>query len=936
MDPYFFRIFFFYLFSPACTSLRSGWPETKGGFRKKKYLHLDKYLLIKCFQIKRLILSLLSVLCIALLGFVSLVQGAELETSAKLSTDQAADVNSSASMSLSTTLIHYDLPGQALASALVEFALQSGVTIATDRKVLAGYRSTPLIGPYPLEKALERLFSQTALRCRFVTSLNAYIVEPKAGGLSVQKEVGFTGASPTAESSESLEEIFVRGVRYPFRYTTASSSQVHGGLSTFDVSRFVNVIPRELIEDQQPQDLADLLRNTSGVTPADGAADTNDDFYIRGFRRNATYVDGFRLDEAVGVKLLPINIERVEILKGPSTLLYGQAEPGGVVNVVRKKPMYDGLYQVSAGYGNEGQKELNLDVTGGLSPQSKSKNTLGGAYRVIYANHRRDLFRDSMDLKRELVSPSLSWRFSENTIAHLGYDYQRSQQTRDQGTIVLTPDANGINLVAVDQPPSQARPDFESRSHMLHGEIIQYVSPLWRLKGKFVSHREDRMGVRGRRDTLLQGNVLIEPEDIDPADSFVIVGGIVVPIPVGTDIGGDQLFSVATIRSLYDEDTELDANQVHIDLQGSFSFWGSEHHVLLGGAWQQQDTLETTTLEERRDLRSLSLGEGGNTNIFDLVEAVFNSNNERGDLTRRAQRLRYDDYGLFAQNSVEFNPHWVASMGVRYTVTEGRRFNIQTGEASDLERFSELSTDLGLVYRAFDEASFYLNYSEAMQANYQIDDTGTNIEKPELSDQWELGTKAQLLDGRLSATAAVFNIRKQNVVNIDFDEGLRVARFDGELETQGLDVDLSYQANSFIDVVAAFSHVDAEVLEGENRGNTPALVAERTASMFANIRLPQSAWGVGFLKGSGELSFNAGAYHVGRRPGDEENSFFLDAYTTVDFGISYRAKLFSHNYKASLTAKNIFDKEYLSAVEGGIRANQGAGRSALFSLSVSI
>jgi iron complex outermembrane recepter protein len=122
------------------------------------------------------------------------------------------------------------------------------------------------------------------------------------------------------------------------------------------------VLPQTLIQDQQPADLGDLLKYASGITPGDGVSDSNDDVFIRGFQRHAIYVDGFRLSDSTGVKMLPANTERVEILKGPSTLLYGQAEPGGIINVVRKKPQNSTFIHADLGVGSLGRRYASMDI----------------------------------------------------------------------------------------------------------------------------------------------------------------------------------------------------------------------------------------------------------------------------------------------------------------------------------------------------------------------------------------------------------------------------------------------------------------------------------------------------------------------------------------------------------------------------------------------
>ncbi|MEJ2417967.1 MAG: TonB-dependent receptor plug domain-containing protein [Exilibacterium sp.] len=212
------------------------------------------------------------------------------------------------------------MPAQNLADSLLEFALQSGITVIVDDKLIKNYRSSPVIGVYDLERAAENLLANTPLSVRSRVNSKTMVIMPKAP--ATRDEVAST-IDQEASADKLIEEILVKGVSYPFQCNTITSSQLHSGISTFDSARFLSVLPEQLAVDQQSLEVTDLLRNSSSITPADGLADSNDDFYIRGFPRHALYVDGFRFDNTTGTKIPTALIERVEILKGPSTLSVG-------------------------------------------------------------------------------------------------------------------------------------------------------------------------------------------------------------------------------------------------------------------------------------------------------------------------------------------------------------------------------------------------------------------------------------------------------------------------------------------------------------------------------------------------------------------------------------------------------------------------------------
>lgn len=161
----------------------------------------------------------------------------------------------------------------------------------------------------------------------------------------------------------------------------------------------------------------DAIKYASGITSSDGLNDSNDDFYIRGFKRNSIYLDGFRLGDSIGSKMLPANIERVEIIKGPSTLLYGQAEPGGVVNFVRKRAENNSFGDVELGVGSFGKQFIEMDVN---NPVQFSEQL---DYRLILSAEHKDLESEIEDIERQLVSASATYHLTVNTELCIGKQY---------------------------------------------------------------------------------------------------------------------------------------------------------------------------------------------------------------------------------------------------------------------------------------------------------------------------------------------------------------------------------------------------------------------------------------------------------------------------------------------------------------------------------
>lgn len=798
----------------------------------------------------------------------------------------------------------FDLPEQALQTSLIEFALQADITIVVDNQLLDGLRAQSVTGARTIEDGLRQLLGTAPLSFHYYPE---------------QRQVVVTSGSPASPAAEAIvEELVITGLRYPFRYNTITNTQEQGNIPYYDSSRFLNVIGSNLLADQQAADLNDVLKFTSAITPGDGLTDSNDDIFIRGFQRHAIYVDGFRLGDSTGVKLLPANIERIEILKGPSTLHYGQAEPGGIVNVVRKKPQNNEFANLEIGGGNLGREYANLDLNG-QAPFTEDINL-----RLVMADDGQEDAGEIHDLHKQLVAPSATWNISSNTSLNLGYEYQRSELTWDSDQEIFRPYEDIFPGVNLKDASKHARPDFTTDFNLFNAELSHYFDSDWHLDAKYFWHREERLGIRTSSEAMLHTDTLIDYSELGP-DYLLLLPGSEMALPIIMHTATpDQLYSIGKIRSIYDEAATETGNAALINLEGDIQWGNTTHHVMLGGDWHRQDLYKKYTIETRDLFHGQRWSEEEfSEQLADIANIIFDPKQPLGDLKNRDLGLIYDDYGSYFQDNIQLNKRWMASLGARYTITRGDFTDFESDTTSALKTYKRFSTQLGLVYEATDNHSIYLNYSQALRANYQIDELGSQPADPELSDQWELGLKSHLLDGRLVTTVALFDIDKTHVIESQRFNIANTFSSGREQRVRGLDLDLTLQASSKLNVIGALSLLEPSIESGINAGKRPALVAEQTASLFLNYAF------------TSRLRLSTGASYVGERFGDNAEQFVLPAYTTVDASLAYEAQLFSKPVRLQLSAKNLLDEHYYTAILGGVRINQAEGRTLVASMKVS-
>lgn len=815
----------------------------------------------------------------------------------------------------SNRIVSFDLPAQSLQSGLVEFALQAGISIVVDNEVIKGHYASPLAGPHSLERGLSSLLAGTSLGYSYQTTTGTYVIHKK---VVVAKPTQDTLPVEPAQP-DLIEELVITGTSLPFRYHTVANSQIDGGIAYFDSSRFINILPQQLFKDQRPGELIDVLKYASGITPGDGLADTNDDVFIRGFQRHAIYLDGLRLSDGLGVKLSPANIEQVEILKGPSTLLYGQAEPGGIINVVRKAPKDESFFRMGVGAGSFGQRSVDGDFNVADALVDKVNTRL-----VLSLNEQAEA-GEINNIHRELIAPSASWQLSNNTRIDLGYEYQFSRQEALRDFTVLNP-SGPFPGATMEQLTAQKRPEFSSEFNLYHAQLNHYFSDQWRFSAKYFLAQEDRLGIRTSGKILTTTDVLLDREEFGNDFYVLTMGGqLAVPLIFHPQTQ-DMYFSLGNIRSLFDEEGEEFINNARFALDGTFDTGLFTHHINLGADWYRQDIYKKYLIEKRsllpgRTWAPYELDQA----FFEIIDALMSPTQMRG-ITSQEQRLLYDDLGFFIQDNIALGEKWNLTFGTRYSNIQGDYTDISKSEFTQLQTHNRFSSQLGLVFKPNENHSVFINYSESLRANYHIYDIGSLAVAPELSNQFEVGLKSQLLNGRLLSSIALFDIDKNNIVDLKIIEGYRTSLQAHQQNTRGLDMDVTLQVSPDLNIMGALSLIDPQIMSGENQGKVPDMAAKKTASLFAHYRLMDNLELSGGFSYIGErITYGMGTGLDGE--GSNSEYFILNAYTTVDLGLIYHFDAFGSANQFQLLVTNLFDEYYYTSILGGTRFNPAEGRS---------
>jgi iron complex outermembrane receptor protein len=624
-----------------------------------------------------------------------------------------------------------------------------------------------------------------------------------------------------------------------------------------EVPQSVFVIPREILEDQQVTSLDEALRNVSGVTSST-VEGSGFRFSIRGFDRANILRDGFNVSASDGFGrsgFQPLsetaNLEQIEVLRGPASLLYGEINPGGIINLVTKRPLEEPFYEAELQLGSRGLFRPRIDLSGPLSPDGEFLYRLNALYQT------EDSFRDlDQDVERVFVAPVVTWQIDDRTDFTVELEYLHDERPYDTGTLAF---GDGIIDIPRDRIANEPG-DSRSRETLLTGYTFNHeLNDSWQI----------RNGFRYTRTT-------------DDAS---------VAIPVFFDESTGNLLRAAASVDNFRESFALQTNVV-----GEFNTGAIEHTLLAGVDFSQNNA---------------NLFTGGNItsplplNIFD---PVYNASprDESQQIPLVDEYIQTRRVGIYVQDQVEFTDNLILVAGLRYDAVD-QDYEIavarSTDQAGDFSQNPDaLTPRVGLIYQPIPDLSLYASYSRSFTPNTSLTADGEFIEAEE-GEGFEVGFKAELLGDRLFANLAFFDITLQNVASPDpnFPDISNVFVATGEQRSRGFELDLVGEPLPGWNLIASYSLTDAEVTEDNVTpvGNRLVGIPRHSANLWTTYTIQQ-----GSLEG---LGLGIGFNYVSDRSGDLANSFELDSYFLTNAAIFYRRD----NWQAALNFNNIFDVDYV-------------------------
>ncbi|WP_324675753.1 TonB-dependent receptor [Hymenobacter sp. GOD-10R] len=704
-------------------------------------------------------------------------------------------------------------------------------------------------------------------------------------------------------SSNALQEVEVLGRKETTYKSDYSFVGTRTATALIDVPQSISTVTKELMDDRQVFRLTDVVKNVAGVTQYSHY----DDLTVRGFRNG--YESGFRLLNGLRSGFsygnsftqapLTVNLERVEVLKGPGAALFGDINPGGTVNMVTKKPLADTRRAISFSTGSFNTTRASADFTGPLNEQ---KNVL---YRFNAGYEKTNTFRDVNDTKSLMLAPTVTFLVSDKTTLNAELVYTHINGYLDRGLPIK---ANDLYAAPRSFTLSQPSDYFRTNTYYLNASLTHKFTDWLSLNASYLDFTYN--------ENLSEHRTLNTYADA-PANT------------------------VMNLR-YFDRRAEEYTKNLSTYFSLNRNTGSIAHKVVVGADYIRFNTDKQSTMFEARQKLVNSVA---TPLTFDLNKPLYEIQDPTKYIRRPLPQFFidyinsvYHTVGIYAQDQLEVTPRLGLLLGVRYELFADER---DYGDGSTTIPQRRVMPRAGLTYSLRDNLNYFASYSSGfrpLKPEYirfpERYGRGSAF-SPETSYQLETGLKGEFFDKALFATVAVYQIVKRNQLvatgSLTADGG-QVYRQNGQARSRGAEVELTGNVLSNLSLNLNYALNHTEVMDADlpaENGQPLANAPKHMGGLWAKYTFTTPA-----LRG---LGIGVGGNHVSRRrsenqvtiAGTEEKYWaHWPSYTVADVALFYTINRF--NFHVNLN--NVFDKYYFVGGYDFFRASPGAPRNFMTTL----
>lgn len=716
---------------------------------------------------------------------------------------------------------------------------------------------------HPTKRALRRFacsFPAFPLQRPFLTprrlSLTTLALSLQAGGVFAQSAEGPAPATPGAPAE--LPAVTVRATSDD----ETATGPVHGFVAkrsatatktdtpVMETPQSITVITRDRMEAQGAQSVQQAIGYSAGVYAGPFGNDNRGDWgkfrgtdfiqYRDGLLNQVGFYNNVRADVYA--------LERLDVLRGPSSMLFGQGAVGGILNLVSKRPQPEAAREIGVQFGNYNRKQLQADLTGPLDADGK------WLYRLVALARDSDTQVDFVKDNRYLIAPSLTWRPSDATSLTLLANFQRDESGTSvgffpwRGTLYANPAGQIPDHLFISEP------GFDRFN-------AEQASVGYEFQHRFNEAVTVRQNLRYSHSTVDYRSIY--------AAGFTGATHGWVP-------GSDTLMR----RTVYLNQPTLNSFAIDTQAQSNFRTGPVAHTLLTGVDYQHAEITGRT-------------GVGGTAAPLNVFNPVYGSFTMPG--TRDLNPSTQAQTGLYVQDQLSWNK-WLLMLGLRYDWSRAAQDNTPSASRDD----NELTKRAGLMYRSDIGLNPYVSYSESFQglAGFNLSNQAF---KPLRGSQWEAGIKYQPPGKNATLTIAAFDMREKNRKANGVVNGRPDSVQVGEARTRGIEVEALASLSNRLDLIATYTYLDARVIEGTGAevGKRLASTPSNMASLWANYRFKLFEM-PGFMAGGGVRY--VGPSYDGNDQNRVSGVTLFDAMLAYDHG----------PVRVALNVTNLFDKKYLT------------------------
>lgn len=678
-----------------------------------------------------------------------------------------------------------------------------------------------------------------------------------AAALALACQTAFAQSTPAVDATPAdetqLPAVKVKASAAPAVTPGTITSTTKGETRALETPQSITVLTRERLDQTQVKTLVEALGSVAGVVAGERGNRGFDDFGLRGVDvggNQEKYVDGLNTMRSGYAPAEEVfGAERIEVLKGSASLLFGQVRPGGLVNIVSKRPKPEAFGEMGMTVGNLGMRQITADMGQPLSSDGRS------AFRVAALVNESDDATDHVFFKNKYVAPSFAFALGERTdltilTSFLDREFLRNQALPAKGTVL--PNRNGpVSRSLFIGDPSFGTVDAQ-RTRVGY-ELQHRFGDGWKLQQNF----------RWEDYTMNQRNTAF----------------------IGT-LAADERTQSRTGNIQHDNYRAL-ALDTYVNGRVGSGF--GTHELTFG--------LDLGNKNGRLSIRNCTSADLGTIDLYAPTYGRFTTATPcTGSFSDNTQDIR--TAGLYARDHLRIGQQVHLTFGARHDRVTTRTYNEVAGRVSSEPKDSATTGMVGLVWEALPGIAPYASLANSFNPVSGVDRTGATF-KPEAGKQAEIGVKFERDGGRQTASVAAYDLKRTNVLTIDpVNSAFNVQT--GEHHIQGLEAEVAADLRNGWSITGAYAYTDAEVSKSNKAsevGRTVNNVPRHSASAWGLYRVtagPLENWG-----------FGLGLRYMSERTGYSYD-FTIPGYTVFDAAVQYQGK----GWRAALNVRNLADKTY--------------------------